>query len=338
MQVVHLLGPEPGRPADGREIGDPWVTSGAGRWAPGETVPTGPFVVTIGAYDGVHLGHRALIAEVRDQAEQLGCGAAVVTFDRHPATVVRPESAPPLITDLEQKLELLESTGVDLTLIVHFDKERAAEAPEDFVKGVLVDALHAKAVVVGTDFHFGRQRRGNMALLTEMGAAYGFGVTGMELVAGNGQAAPVSSTRIRQLLAEGDVDGAAQLLARHHQVRGLVVEGDKRGRVLGFPTANVAVPSPIAMPADGVYAGWYQGPDGVKRPAALSVGRRPTFYEHAELSLLEAHLIDFAGDLYGQRAKVDFVSRLRPQVRFQSADDLITQMHADVRAAAEQLG
>lgn len=338
MQVVHLLGPEPGLPADGREAGDPWTSGGAGRWGPGQSAPTGPYVVTIGAYDGVHLGHRALIGEVRHRAEQLGCGAAVVTFDRHPATVVRPESAPPLITDLEQKLELLESTGVDLTLIVHFDKERAAEAAEDFVKGVLVDALGAKAVVVGTDFHFGRERRGNVALLTEMGASYGFGVTGVELVAGEGQTVPVSSTRIRQLLAEGCVEDAARLLARHHQVRGLVVEGDKRGRVLGFPTANVAVPSSIAMPADGVYAGWYRGPDGVKRPAALSVGRRPTFYEHAELSLLEAHLIDFAGDLYGQRARVDFVSRLRPQVRFESADDLIVQMRSDVTAATEQLG
>jgi riboflavin kinase/FMN adenylyltransferase len=317
MKVVHLLG-------------------ATAHWGEGERPPEGPFAVTIGAYDGVHIGHRQLIARVEDSARSFGCGSAVVTFDQHPATVVRPASAPRLLTDLDQKLELLDAAGVALTLVVHFDKDRAAETAEDFVRTVLVDALHARSVVVGHDFHFGRDRRGNVELLARMGAEYGFDVTGVSLLTTGTGTQPVSSTRIRQLLAAGDVEEAALLLDRPHQVRGLVVDGDKRGRELGFPTANVAVPQAIAMPGDGVYAGWYIGPGGTRRPAALSLGRRPTFYEDADLSLLEAHLIDFTGDLYGEEAKVEFVTRIRGQVRFDSVDALIAQMHADVdRARAE---
>jgi riboflavin kinase / FMN adenylyltransferase len=311
MKVVHLHGASP-------------------HWGEGERPPEGPYAVTIGAYDGVHIGHRQLIARVEDSARTFGCASAVVTFDRHPATVVRPASAPRLLTDLDQKLELLEAAGVTLTLVVHFDKERAAETAEDFVRTVLVEALHVRSVVVGHDFHFGRDRRGNVELLARMGAEYGFDVTGVRLLTSGPDARPVSSTRIRQLLAAGEVEPAAVLLDRPHQVRGLVVDGDKRGRELGFPTANVAVPQAIAMPGDGVYAGWYIGPEGRRRPAALSLGRRPTFYEDADLSLLEAHLIDFSGNLYGEEARVEFVTRIRGQVRFDSVDALIAQMRADV--------
>jgi riboflavin kinase / FMN adenylyltransferase len=318
MKVIHLLG----------------ATS---KWGRGELPPQGPYAVTIGAYDGVHIGHRELIARVETSARSFGCGSAVVTFDQHPAMVVRPASAPKVLTDLDQKLELLEAAGVALTLVVHFDKERAAETAEDFVRTVLVDALETRSVIVGHDFHFGRDRKGNVELLARMGAEYGFDVTGVRLLTAGPGALPVSSTRIRQLLTDGDVGAAAQLLARPHQVRGTVVDGDKRGRELGFPTANVAVPSVIALPGDGVYAGWYLGPDGIRRPTAISLGRRPTFYADAKLSLLEAHLIDFTGDLYGQEAKVEFVSRIRGQVRFESADALIAQMGADVRTATEQL-
>ncbi|HEX9969939.1 MAG TPA: riboflavin biosynthesis protein RibF, partial [Acidimicrobiales bacterium] len=235
-------------------------------------------VVTIGAYDGVHLGHRALIGEVSRRAEQLGCDTAVVTFDRHPAMVVRPESAPKLLTNLDQKLELLAQTGVDYTLVVHFDEDRSHESAEDFVHEVLVGCLNAKAVVVGHDFHFGHGRRGNVALLTEMGGALGFDVLGLRLV---GDAQPYSSTRIRSLVAEGEVEAAAALLGRHHEVRGQVAHGDARGRDLGFPTANVEVPDEILLPADGIYAGWYVRQDGSRHMAAISLGRRPTFYEQA---------------------------------------------------------
>ena len=199
-------------------------------------------------------------------------------------------------------------------LVVHFDRDRADESAEDFVREVLVGWLDTRAVVVGHDFHFGNQRRGNVALLQDMGAEFGFDVTGLRLFGAGPGGQPVSSTRIRELLAAGAVTEAAALLGRPHQVRGIVTEGDRRGRELGFPTANVALPASIAVPADGVYAGWYLRPDGARRPAALSLGRRPTFYEEAELSLLEAYLLDFEGDLYGEAARVEFVAHLRGQV------------------------
>ena len=300
----------------------------------------GGSVVTIGAYDGVHLGHRALIGEVRQRAAQLDCATAVVTFDRHPAKVVRPESAPKLLTDLEQKLELLAATGLDHAVVVHFDLARSEESAEDFVHEVLVGCLGARSVVVGHDFHFGHRRRGNVALLQQMGGELGFDVLGINLVGDTGEGAgePVSSTRIRKLLLEGDVAGAAALLDRPHEVRGTVMHGDERGgELLGFPTANVAVPDEILLPADGIYAGWYRTPDQQLHMTAISLGRRPTFYEHSESSLLEAYLLDFSGDLYGQPAAVQFVARLRGEERFDSVDDLKGQMRRDVEDARRAL-
>jgi riboflavin kinase/FMN adenylyltransferase len=295
-------------------------------------------VVTIGAYDGVHTGHRALIEEVRRLAATRGCATAVVTFDKHPAMVVRPDSAPKLLTDLEQKLELLAETGVDDALVIHFDSERAHETAEDFVDEVLVGTLRARAVVVGHDFHFGHGRRGNVELLTTLGRAHGFDVLGLTLFDDEQGTAPVSSTRIRQLLQEGDVVGAAELLGRPHEVRGTVVRGDGRGGPeLGFPTANVAVPTEIQLPCDGIYAGWYERPDGQVHAAAISVGRRPTFYEEGGDLLVEAYLLDFDGDLYGERAKVRFVARLRGEERFDSVDALIAQMGHDVEATRQAL-
>src|SRR5688500_4536973 len=225
-------------------------------------------------------------------ANELGAASAVVTFDRHPATVVRPESAPLLLTDLTQRIELLADTGVDYTLVIRFDKERSSESAEDFVREILVGCLGARAVVVGHDFHFGRNRGGNVPMLQEMGAELGFDVLGINLVADDDKSEVVSSTRIRNLLAEGDVAGAALLLGRPHEVRGVVQHGDARGRDLGFPTANVAVPADILLPADGIYAGWYERADGTVHAAAMSLGRRPTFYEDADLSLLECYLLD----------------------------------------------
>jgi riboflavin kinase/FMN adenylyltransferase len=298
--------------------------------------PEGGTVVTIGAYDGVHLGHRALIGRVRSMAATLGCQSAVVTFDRHPATVVRPESAPKLLTDLDQKLELLAGTGVDYTLVVRFDKERSQESAADFVHEVLVRCLQAQAVVVGHDFHFGHGRQGNVPMLQAMGAELGFDVLGISLVGDEHEA--ISSTRIRGLLAEGDVAGGAELLGRPHEVRGVVEHGDARGRDLGFPTANVSVPGDILLPADGIYAGWYLRPDGVRRAAAISLGRRPTFYEEAGTSLLEAYILDFDGDLYGERARVQFATRLRGERRFDRVEDLVAQIGADVVATRAALG
>lgn len=289
--------------------------------------------VTIGAYDGVHLGHRAVISEVRRRAEARALATAVVTFDRHPAMVVRPESAPLLLTDLDQRLALLDSTGVDYTLVVHFDEERAREAADDFVREVLVDCLAARLVVVGEDFHFGRERKGNVDLLQRMGGDLGFEVDGLELVGIDGAPARgeqrVSSTAIRAALRGGDLATASEMLGRLHEVRGLVGHGDHRGRELGFPTANLAVPGDILLPADGIYAGWFRRADGTVHPTAISLGRRPTFYEQAHASLLEAHLLDFDGDLYEEKAAVSFAARLRGEVRFDSIDALVDQIARD---------
>ncbi len=260
---------------------------------------------------------------------------------------MRPESAPPQLTDLEQKLELLAACGIDRTLVIEFDRTRADESAEDFVKEVLVDTLGARLVVVGEDFHFGHGRKGNVALLTALGRDYGFTVIGARLTgdntasgeAGPGESVAVSSTRIRTLVAAGDVVGAAKLLGRPHEVRGVVVRGDGRGGPeLGFPTANMMINDDIALPADGMYAGYFTRPDGTVHEAAIYVGRRPTFYEPGTTSVLvEAYLLHFEGDLYGELSRVAFVSRLRDDQKFDSVDALIAQMHRDVAAAEQAL-
>lgn len=289
--------------------------------------------VTIGAYDGLHLGHRVVIDQVKAIAAERGLASAVVTFDRHPASVVRPESAPKLLCDLEQKLELLESTGVDVVVVIPFDETAAAATAEEFVHDVLVDCLHARAVVVGADFHFGKARGGNVEVLRVIGAAAGFDVHPVQLVDDAGRVGTsgdkVSSTTIRRALQAGDLRTANAMLGRHHQVRGTVERGDARGRELGFPTANVAVPGDILLPADGIYAGWITAADGVTRPTAISLGRRPTFYDGVDVSLLEAHVLDFSGDLYDQRVAVDFVARLRGEEKFDSVDALVAQIAQD---------
>jgi len=288
--------------------------------------------LTIGAFDGVHRGHRQVISTLRALAAERDLRTVVVTFDRHPASVVRPESAPLLLTDLDQKLELLAECGVDATFVVRFDELRSQESASEFITNDLVDSLNAKLVTVGNDFHFGNKRVGNVALLTEMGADLGFETLAHELVDVNGQPSTesVSSTRIRAALRSGDLASANEMLGRPHEVRGFVGHGDGRARDLGFRTANVAVPETICLPADGIYAGWCRTPDGVNRACAISLGRRPTFYEFADTSLLEAHILDFDGDLYGEELAVQFVSYLRNELKFDSVDALITQMGIDV--------
>jgi riboflavin kinase/FMN adenylyltransferase len=291
-------------------------------------------VVTIGAYDGVHRGHQAVIGQVRKEAQQLGCQSVVVTFDKHPASVVRPASAPKLLTDLDQKLELLQQTGIDATLIVEFNRERSTEDPALFVKRVLVDTLRARVVVVGEDFHFGFNRGGNVAMLRELGKQFDFQVEPVKLIARpDGVEEPVSSTSIRRALAGGQVEIATNLLGRAYEVRGVVVNGDKRGRTIGFPTANVEVPNAMCLPADGVYAGKFKCDDGSMHACAINLGRRPTFFEHADHSLLEAHLLDFAGDLYGQKVSVTFEHFLRSERKFDGLEAIKTQLQLDVAAA-----
>jgi riboflavin kinase/FMN adenylyltransferase len=300
--------------------------------------PESGTAVTIGAYDGVHLGHKGVLREVRRRAALRGLPTVVVTFDRHPATVVRPESAPKLLTDLEQRLELLAATGdVDHVVVLRFDEARSKEEAGDFVVEVMADGLRARLVVVGEDFHFGRGRRGNVALLREMGGRLGFEVAGLQLFADDRLGTAVSSTAVRQLVAAGDVAAAGDLLGRPYELRGTVVTGDGRGKDLGFPTANVEVSAGILVPGEGIYAGWYERPGGDVHAAAASVGRRPTFVQAAATPVVEAYLLDFDGDLYGEAARLRFVSRLRGEERFESADALVAQMAHDVESARAAL-
>ncbi len=295
-------------------------------------------VLTIGAYDGVHQGHQAIIAQVRRGAAELDARSVVVTFDRHPASIVRPESAPNLLTDLDQKLELLAATGIDATVLVRFDEAQAGEEPQSFVDRVLVGCLAAQRIVVGDDFHFGSHRQGNVSLLRKLGIQHDFDVEPLELLARqDGVDEPLSSTAIRRAMAGGQVELAASMLGRPFQARGVVVHGDQRGRLLGFPTANVEVPNVICLPADGVYAGWYLTPEGTRHPCAINLGRRPTFYEHADHSLLEAHLIDFDGDLYEQKARVEFTHFLRSERKFEGIEALVAQLNHDVEHARDVL-
>ncbi|MGH9244649.1 MAG: bifunctional riboflavin kinase/FAD synthetase [Acidimicrobiales bacterium] len=312
--------------------------------------PSEGSVVSIGAYDGVHLGHRKVVDEVQRLAGERGLATAVVTFDRHPATVVRPESAPFVLTDLDQKLEQLATTGVDYTLVLTFDEARSKESAEEFITEVLIGCLNAKVVVVGSDFHFGHQRRGNVELLRREGERLGFDVVGLDLVGVDGAPAAdaerVSSTAIRRALEAGDLETANRLLGRPYELRGRVDTGDMRGRTWGFPTANVAVSDQIQLPADGIYACWYERPNGDVHAAAINLGRRPTVYEAQPYRLLEAHLLDFDGDLYGEEARVRFVARLHGEEKYESVEVLIDQIDRDCaearrlllgRAVAEEL-
>ena len=291
-------------------------------------------VVTIGAYDGVHVGHQAVIDHVRRLAASQDHRSVLVTFDKHPATIVRPESAPKLLTGPEQRLERLQSTGLDAVVIITFDEQQAAETPESFIQRVIIEHLAAAAIVVGEDFHFGSDRGGNVDLLRKFGAEHDFEVEPLELVPrGDGIDEPVSSTAIRRALAGGDIGRANTMLGHTFEVRGDVVQGDQRGRLLGFPTANVEVSNRLCLPADGVYAGHYERPDGTVYDCAINLGRRPTFYEHADSSLLEAHLLDFDDDLYGERAIVRFTHFLRSERKFDGVDALIEQLRTDVEHA-----
>ena len=298
-------------------------------------------VVSIGFYDGVHLGHQALISSVLDRAAAAGLTTTVVTFDRHPAQVLRPESAPLLLCDLDQKLERLGETGIDQTLVVHFDEERARETAEHFVRDVLVGGLGAKVVVVGEDFHFGHRRSGNVAMLQEMGAELGFEVIGHHLVGLDWTDArpelQVSSTAIRRALVEGRLDDANAMLGRPHEMRGPVVDGDKRGRTIGFPTANVAIRAEILLPADGIYAGHLERPTGERLPSAIYLGTRPTFYDDQPASLLEVHCLDWEGDLYGEDVRVHFEHRLQGDRKFDTIEELTAQLAIDCQRSSELL-
>ncbi len=294
---------------------------------------------TIGVFDGVHLGHQEVFRCVHNVADRLGVGSAVVTFDSHPAYVVRPQSAPKLLTTLDQKLDLIAAQGINYTYVIDFNEDRAATPADQFVEQVFRDALHAKAIVVGEDFHFGKGRAGNVESLTLLGEIWGFEVHPLELIRHEtGASEAVSSTAIRRALAGGDVELAEAMLGRPYEVTGVVQHGDERGRAIGFPTANIPVPKIMAWPTDGVYSGWCVRDNGSRHPCAINIGRRPTFYDDADQPLLEAHLIDFDGDLYGESMAVSFHHFLRSEKKFQGIDQLVTQLKTDVDEARRSLG
>jgi len=297
-------------------------------------------VVTIGAYDGVHRGHCQVISEVCSIAVERGLRSVVVTFDRHPASIVRPDSAPLLLTDLDQKLEHLAATGIDEAFVVPFDQKRAEESAEEFVESVLVECLAVRAIVVGEDFHFGYQRAGNVSLLRALGNRIGFEVLGLDLVGLDGKPVrdheQVSSTFIRRALVGGDLGRANAMLGRPFELRGEVGRGDRRGTEIGFPTANIQVSPALLLPGDGVYAGWVERSDGSVHASAISIGTRPHFYDNGKL-LLEAHLLNFEDDLYGEVLRVRFVARLRSQQSFESLGKLVSQLSQDVDDARRVL-
>ena len=311
------------------------------RWAGPLDIPDdwGRSVVTIGEFDGVHRGHQRIVAQAAESAAELGLPVVVVTFDPHPDEVVRPGTHPPLLCTARRRSELLAGLGVDAVCVIPFTLEFSQLGPDEFVRAVLVDRLHAACVVVGENFRFGHKAAGDVALLAELGEKYDFAAEGVPLLTENG--VTVSSTGIRALLAAGNVVGAAHDLGRLHRVEGVVVRGHQRGRALGFPTANLETLPHTAIPADGVYAGWLarldtDGSELERWPAAISVGMNPTF-DGRERSV-EAYALDRDDlDLYGAHVAVDFASRMRPTLKFGSAGELVTQMHVDVDDARRLL-
>lgn len=298
----------------------------------------GRTVVAIGKFDGVHVGHRALIARMAEDAAAIGARTVAVTFDRNPLEVLRPDLCPENVVDVERKLELLGELDLDATLVLTFDRTLAAVPAEEFVQSILVDALRASVVLVGRDFRFGRGGAGTPQLLRRLGEQHDFTVDVIDDVATHRGARRVSSTWVRELLAAGDVAQAAEVLGRPVSVSGEVVHGLKRGRQLGFPTANLSETIDALAPADGVYAGWLIDHDtGIRHPAAISVGTNPTF-DDVERRQVEAHVLDETSlDLYGHRVTVQFTEHLRGMVAFEGMDALIAQMRADVALARECL-
>ena len=290
----------------------------------GRAVPA----VAIGNFDGVHLGHQALVrAAVADARAQRGA-AVVLTFDPHPARVIAPERAPRTLLTLEQRAEVLAELGVDVLAVLVFDLAVAALTPEQFAREILGHCLETRVAVVGERFRFGRERAGDAALLTQLGARMGFRVHAVSVVMLDGL--PVSSSRAREALARGDVEAAARLLGRAFFVDGRVVSGDGRGRELGVPTANLEVRNE-SQPANGVYAGWARSREGGRWPCVVNVGTRPTFGGRA--ASIEAHLLGFDGDLYGCELRLWFARRLREERRFSGSVELVEQIRRDVLAA-----
>jgi riboflavin kinase/FMN adenylyltransferase len=306
------------------------------RWRGYEVVPGGwgRSVVTIGVFDGVHRGHQAIIGHTVKRARDLGLQSVVVTFDPHPAEVVRPGSHPAVLTEPVRKAELIEQLGADALCVLPFTPALSRLSAEAFVHDVLVEHLHAALVVEGENFRFGHRAAGDVALLERLGRTFGFTVEGAPLVADG--ATVFSSTYIRACIDAGDVRTSAGALGRPHRLAGVVVRGDQRGREIGFPTANLMCHRYAAVPADGVYAARLIRGGTTELPAAVSIGTNPTFSGRERR--VEAYVLDFAGDLYGERVGLDFVAHLREQRRYDDIESLVAQIREDVEQTRTALG
>jgi riboflavin kinase/FMN adenylyltransferase len=309
------------------------------RWQGLDEVPAGwgESVVTIGVFDGVHRGHQRIVARAAEVGRERGLPVVAVTFDPHPDEVTRPGCHPPFLCSARRRAELLAGLGADAVCVLPFTYEFSQIDPDEFVRTVLVEKLRAAAVVVGEDFRFGHKATGDVSLLARLGEKYDYTVEGLPLLVLDDLT--LSSTAIRNMLEAGDVTGAAKALGRPHRVEGVVVRGHQRGRLLGFPTANVESPPHTAIPADGVYAGWLAtldeaGAETSRWPAAISIGTNPTF--DGNVRTVEAYALDRTDlDLYGLHAAIDFAVRLRGTLRFDSVDDLVEQMRLDVDQSRE---
>ena len=298
-------------------------------WGP---APANGTAITIGVFDGVHRGHQAVLSDVAERAEDLGGMEQVaLTFDVHPLAVIRPSQAPRMLTTVTQRIEMLDSLGMDQVGVLPFSEIRSS-SPDGFVSKVLSGAFNARLVAVGTDFRYGAERAGDLPMLRRAGLGYGFEVDAIELL--EEDTGPISSTTIRSMLATGDVVEAAELLGRPYELRGEVIKGDQRGRTIGFPTANLVFGQSTALPANGVYAVRAEVL-GAARDAVCNVGVRPTF--GGEDVVVEAHVLDFDGDLYGSELKVWFIDRIRDEQKFDGPDALVAQIGADAGTARRLL-
>ena len=304
------------------------------RWTDLSQIPQGfgPSVVTLGNFDGVHKGHRAVLSTVVEQAGARGARSVAVTFDPHPVAVLHPERAPQIITSPDQRLDLLSATGLDAVLVMEFTREFAQWTPERFVVEVFVKALGARLVVVGEDTRFGVRNSGDVVALRRLGAEHGFEVITLADIGNGGR---WSSSRVRDLVTKGDVARVAEILGRPHRVAGEVVHGDHRGRELGYPTANLSPVAEGLIPADGVYAGFLTRPTLPERdldhtlPAAISIGTNPTFA--GTQRRVEAYVLDRTDlDLYGEIVVFEFIERLRATEKYDSVEALLVQVADDV--------
>jgi riboflavin kinase/FMN adenylyltransferase len=295
----------------------------------------GRSVVTTGMFDGVHRGHQQLIGRTVEAADRRRLPSVLITFDPHPREMIRPGQHPAQLSTLNRRADLVAELGVDAFLVLPFTQDLARMTADEFVHQVLVERLHAAEVLVGQNFRFGQGGGGDVGLLHELGRRFGYTAQGVDLITGSGaNGVTYSSTYIRSCIDGGDMAAAADALGRPHRVEGVVVRGDQRGREMGFPTANLALPQFTAIPADGVYAAWFV--HGKRElPAAVSIGTNPTF--SGRQRTVEAYVLDVDEDFYGHQVALDFVQRLRGQVRFDRVEALIEQMDRDVDQVRELL-